>query len=72
MTSEGQERLGRLDDEAEEQEPSSTTTGAAAEGDYDPAQGSPGQDHPTGEAYPDEAVRYDDPDHPDRGAPPQE
>jgi hypothetical protein len=40
------ENLGRLDDEAEEHEPSSTTEGAAAEGaaaegDYDPAQGSP-------------------------------
>ena len=72
MTSGDQERLGRLDDEAEEQEPSSTTEGAAAEGDYDPAQGSPGQDHPVGEGYPDEAVRYDDPDHPHRDAPPQE
>ena len=72
MTSGDQERLGRLDDDAEEQEPSSTTEGAAAEGDYDPAQGSPGHDHPVGEDYPDEAVRYDDPDHPDRDAPPQE
>ena len=35
------ENLGRLDDEAEEREPSSTTEGAAAEGEYDPAQGSP-------------------------------
>jgi len=35
---------------------------AAADGGYDPAQGSPGGGHPTGEDYPDEAVRYDDPD----------
>jgi hypothetical protein len=67
-----QERLGRVDDEAEAQEESSTTTGPAAEGDYDPAQGSPGTDHPVGEDYPDEAVRYDDPDHPRREEPPQE
>ena len=72
MTEGDQERLGRLDDEAEEQEASSTTEGAAAEGDYDPAQGSPGQAHPVGEDYPDEAVRYDDPGHPHREAPPQE
>lgn len=64
MTSdEGQ--LGRLDDDAEEQEPSSTTEGAAADGSYDPAQGSPGSgEHPVGEAYPDEAVRYDDDERP--------
>lgn len=36
-----QENLGHLDDEAEEREPSSTHDGAAAEGEYDPAQGSP-------------------------------
>jgi hypothetical protein len=72
MTSGDQERLGRVDDEAEEQEPASTTSGAAAEGDYDPAQGSPGPDHPVGEDYPDEAVRYDDPDRPRREEPPQE
>jgi hypothetical protein len=35
------ERLGRLDDEAEEHEKSSTREGPAAEGEYDPAQGSP-------------------------------
>ena len=59
MTSdEGQ--LGRLDDQAEAQEPSSTTEGAAAEGSYDPAQGSPAGEHPVGEGYPDEAVRYGD------------
>lgn len=43
MMSENPERLGRLDDEAEQQEPSDTTQGAAARGDYDPAQGSPGE-----------------------------
>jgi len=32
---------GRLDDAAEEREPSSTTDGPAAAGEYDPAQGSP-------------------------------
>lgn len=35
------DRLGRLDDAAEETEPSSTSDGPAAEGEYDPAQGSP-------------------------------
>ncbi len=60
MTRQDQEGFGRLDDAAEEQESSSTTEGAAAEGDYDPAQGSPGDEHPTGEAFPDEAIRYDE------------
>lgn len=63
MTNPSEENLGRLDDEAEEREPSSTTDGPAAEGVYDPAQGSPGGTHPTGEDFPNEAVRYDDPDH---------
>jgi hypothetical protein len=62
MTRNDDEGLGRLDDAAEEQETSSTTDGAAAEGEYDPAQGSPGTDHPTGEDFPDEAVRYDEPE----------
>lgn len=62
MTSNGEERLGRLDDEAEEQEPSSTTEGPSARGEYDPAEGSPGGEHPTGEDFPDEAVRYDEPE----------
>lgn len=44
----GSGRLGRLDDEAEQDQPSSTTDGPAAEGEYDPAQGSPGHPHPTG------------------------
>lgn len=61
MTQDGSEQLGRLDDDQEEAEPSSTTGGAAARGDYDPAEGSPGISHPTGEAFPAEAVRYDDP-----------
>ena len=59
----GQDQRGRLDDDAEEREPSSTSQGPAADGDYDPAQGSPGQDHPTGEDFPAEATRYDDPEH---------
>ncbi|MDX6302604.1 MAG: hypothetical protein QOF53_3818 [Nocardioidaceae bacterium] len=60
MTSGSEENLGRLDDEAEDREPSSTTDGPAAAGEYDPAQGSPGGGHPVGEAFPDEAVRYDE------------
>lgn len=62
MSNDASENLGRLDDDAEQQEQSSTTEGAAAEGEYDAAQGSPGQEHPTGEDFPDEAVRYGDPD----------
>jgi hypothetical protein len=69
MTSESPENdesLGRLDDQAEDAQESSTTDGPAAAGDYDAAQGSPGQDHPVGEDFPDEAVRYDDPEHRNR------
>ena len=62
MTQDGSEQLGRLDDDQEAAEPSSTTDGAAARGDYEPSEGSPGAGHPTGEDFPDEAVRYDDPD----------
>ena len=62
MAQDGSEQLGRLGDDQEAAEPSSTTDGAAAAGDYDPAEGSPGGGHPTGEDFPDEAVRYDDPD----------
>ena len=62
MTQDGSEQLGRLDDDQEAAEASSTIDGAAAGGDYDPAEGSPGAGHPTGEDFPDEAVRYDDPD----------
>lgn len=61
MTSSESENLGHLDDAEEDAEASSTTDGPAADGDYDPAQGSPGQDHPVGEAFPAEATRYDDP-----------
>jgi hypothetical protein len=68
MTSNGSERLGRLDDSAEEEEPSSTTEGAAARGEYDPAEGSPGGEHPTGEGFPQEAVRYDEPEERPRAA----
>jgi hypothetical protein len=55
-----EERLGRLDDDQEAAEPSSTTEGAAAEGEYDPAQGSPGAEHAVGEDFPDEGTRYDE------------
>jgi hypothetical protein len=61
MTNESRENLGRRDDEAEEREPSPTTEGPAAKGACDPTQGSPGQGHPTGEDFPNEAVRYDEP-----------
>ena len=54
MSSQEPDGRGRLDDEAEAAEPSSTSGGPAAEGRYDPTQGSPGTDHPVGEAYPDE------------------
>lgn len=48
--SQDQENLGRLDDEAEAREPSSTHDGPAAEGEYDPTQGSPhGGTHPLAE-----------------------
>ena len=72
MTQDGSEQLGRLDDEQEAAEPSSTTDGAAARGEDDPAQGSPRTGHPVGEAFPDEAVRYDDPDTRPRSAQPDE
>jgi hypothetical protein len=42
MDDEGNEGLGRLSDEEEDREESSTTDGPAADGEYDPAQGSPG------------------------------
>jgi hypothetical protein len=64
MTNDSGESLGRLDDEQEETEPSSTTDGPAAEGVLDPSQGSPGGGHPTGESFPDEAVRYDEEERP--------
>ncbi len=57
MSSQDPEGTGRLDDAAEEKETSSTDGGAAAEGEYDPAQGSPGQGHPVGQDYPDEAPK---------------
>lgn len=41
MSDQQPEHLGRLDDDAELSEPSSTTDGPAAAGEYDPAQGSP-------------------------------
>lgn len=57
MSTQDSESTGRLDDAAEEQETSSTTDGAAVDGEYDPAQGSPGQGHPVGVDYPDEAPK---------------
>lgn len=57
MSSQDSESTGRLDDTAEEQEESSTTGGAAAEGQYDPTQGSPGEGHPVGDGFPDEATK---------------
>jgi hypothetical protein len=62
MTQDGSEQLGRLDDEQEAAEPSSTTDGAAARGEADASEGSPGGGHPVGEDFPDEAVRYDEPE----------
>ena len=62
MSEQDSERLGRFTDEEEAEEPSSTTDGPAARGELDPSQGSPGPAHPTGEDYPNEAVRYDDPE----------
>lgn len=59
----GDDERGRLDDDAEAQEQSSTTDGPAADGEYDAAQGSPEGTHPTGEDFPAEAARYDEPDH---------
>ncbi len=62
MSTEGQDARGRLDDEAEEREPSDTTDGPAAEGREDPTQGSPGSHaHPVAESYPEEVTRYDEP-----------
>jgi hypothetical protein len=69
MTNDSRENLGRLDDAAEEQEPSSTTDGPAAEGKADARQGSPGVPHPVGEDFPNEAVRYDEPDERKRAEP---
>jgi hypothetical protein len=60
MTDDSTGKRGRLTDEEEAQEPSSTTEGAAAAGEYDPAEGSPGVPHPTGQDFPNEAVRYDE------------
>lgn len=61
MTQDGSEQLGRLDDEQEAAEESSTTDGAAARGEADASEGSPGPAHPVGEDFPNEAVRYDEP-----------
>ncbi len=57
MTSNDDAALGRLDDGERDQESSSTTDGPAAEGEYDAAQGSPGDAHPTNEDFPEEPGR---------------
>lgn len=59
-----QKQTGHLDDAAEEAQESSTTEGAAAAGDYDPAQGSPGGGHPVGETFPDESAKSGEEGHP--------
>jgi hypothetical protein len=57
MGNNNREQLGEVDDAEEAAEPSSTTEGAAAEGEYDPAQGSPDSGaHAVGQEYPDEAT----------------
>lgn len=59
MSNDANDQLGRVDDAEEAAADSSTTEGAAAEGQYDPAQGSPGAAHPVGEGFPDEATKAD-------------
>lgn len=55
-----QEHFGRLDDQAEAEEPSSTRDGPAAAGEYDPKQGSPGHPHPRAhEGFSEEITHYD-------------
>ncbi|MXG88408.1 hypothetical protein [Nocardioides flavescens] len=62
MSDAANENLGHLDDAAEEQETSSTTDGPAAEGEYDPAQGSPDSGaHPVGAEFPDEVDKTGQP-----------
>ena len=52
-----QDNLGRLDDDQEAEEPSSTTDGPAADGEYDARQGSPDSGpHAVGEAHTDETA----------------
>ena len=61
MTQDGPEQLGRLDDEQEAAEESSTTEGAAARGEADASEGSPGAAHPVGDDYPDQATPRSEP-----------
>ncbi len=62
MSEQDSEPTGRIDDEQEVAADSSTTDGPAAEGDYDPAQGSPDTGpHPVADDYPDEKKGYDEP-----------
>lgn len=61
MTDQDPETTGRVDDETEVAADSDTTDGPAADGEYDPAQGSPdGSPHPVADDYPDEKKGYDD------------
>lgn len=64
MSEQDEERGGRLSDEEMAQEPSDTTEGAAARGEEDPSEGSPGPAHPVGQDFPNEAVRYDETERP--------
>jgi hypothetical protein len=64
MSNDAPEGLGRLDDGAEKHEPSDDAADGAARGEYDPTEGSPGQGHPVGEDFPDEAVRFDEGERP--------
>ena len=64
MTSEPNEEwhgaIGRVDDETEAREASSTHDGPAAAGEYDPRQGSPGHPHPpTPPGFSEEITHYD-------------
>jgi hypothetical protein len=61
MTNGTPDPLGRVDDAEESAAEASREEGPAASGEYDASEGSPGASHPVGEAFPDEAVRYDDP-----------
>jgi hypothetical protein len=64
MSNHDPEALGEVDDATEEAEQPSSTGGPSTRGDYDPAEGSPESGaHPTGEDFPAEAARYDEPKH---------
>ncbi len=61
MTQDGSEQLGRLDDEQEAAEESSTTEGAAARGEADASEGSPGAPHAVGEDFPEPGAPRSEP-----------